>query len=220
VADAHPGDSYTAGVRAALPLALVVGLFGASFGVLAHSARLSPAAALLMSATTFAGSAQFGAAAVLSQGGGVLAAIATVALLNARYIPMGASVARVLSPRPLLRLLQAQLVVDESWALAHQNGVPMGRRLVGAGVAVYIGWTAGTGAGLVGGSLLGDPGHLGLDAAFPALFLALVVNQLRGRRAIAAAVLGAGIAVSMVPFAPAGVPVLVAVMACGLGIRR
>ena len=213
-------DSYRAGAVAAFPLAIVVGVFGVSFGVLAHHAGLGRIEAMLMSVTNFAGSAQFAAEAVLAQGGAALAAIVTVALLNARYIPIGASVARVLSPNPLVRFLQAQLVVDESWALAHQDGGPHGRRLLGAGLTLYVAWVVGTAAGLLGGGFIGDPSRLGLDAAFPALFLALVVPQLRNRRAVVAALLGTAIALALVPFAPPGLPVLAAVLACALGLRR
>ena len=216
----HASDSYRGGVVAAIPLAIAVGAFGVSFGVLAAGARLGAAEAVLMSATTFGGSAQFAAVAVLAQGGGVATAVVAVALLNSRYLPIGASVASVLHPNPLRRFFEAQLVVDESWGIAHQGERPLRRRLLGAGGLLYAAWVAGTIAGVLGGRLIGDPGRLGLDAAFPALFLVLVVAQLRSRRAAAAALLGGAIAVSLVPFTPAGVPVLVASVACLVGLRR
>ncbi|MGI8610643.1 MAG: hypothetical protein ACR2MY_15700 [Candidatus Dormibacteria bacterium] len=78
----------------------------------------------------------------------------------------------------------------------------------------------GTIIGVLGGRYFGDPKRLGLDAAFPALFLALVVAQLRSRRAIIAALLGGAIALALVPFTPAGLPVLLAAAACLLGLRR
>src|SRR3954468_2389634 len=76
------------------------------------------------------------------------------------------------------RGLRAQLVVDESWAVSHLGGGRYDPRLLlGAGLTLYCAWVAGTTVGSVAGSLLGDPETLGLDAAFPALFLALLAGQ-------------------------------------------
>ncbi|HEV1998543.1 MAG TPA: AzlC family ABC transporter permease [Candidatus Dormibacteraeota bacterium] len=213
-------DSYRAGTVAAVPLAIAVGAFGVSFGVLAQGAGIGGFAAVLMSATTFAGSAQFAAVAVLAQGGGLATAVIAVALLNSRYLPIGASVASVLHRHPALRFLEAQMVVDESWAIGHVGGQVLRRRLLGAGVTIYAAWVIGTIAGVLGGRLLGDPARLGFDAAFPALFLALVVGQLRSRRAVSAALLGAAIALLLAPFTPPGIPILAAAAACLLGLRR
>ena len=208
------------GAVTAVPLAIAVGLFGVSFGVLAASAGgMGVLAAIVMSMTTFAGSAQFAAASVLAGGGQPLAAIAAALLLNARYLPIGVSVARFLPGGRLRRFVQAQLVVDESWAIA---AVGEGRfdphRLVGAGLVIWLAWVAGTIIGVLGGAALGDPAALGLDAAFPALFLALLVPQLANRRAVAAALLGAAIALALVPFAPAGVPIIAAAAAALIGL--
>jgi predicted branched-subunit amino acid permease len=85
---------------------------------------------------------------------------------------------------------------------------------------LYCGWVGGTAIGSIGGEALGDPATIGLDAAFPALFLALLVPQLKGRRPLQAAVLGAAIALVLTPFAPAGVPIIAAAVACLFGVRR
>ncbi len=209
------------GVRAAVPFAVVVGTFGVSWGVLAGDAGFGALAALAMSGLTFAGSAQFAAISILANGGGVGAAVVAAVLLNARYGPIALSVAPVIRGNAGLRLLQAQLVVDESWALANQGGGQFDRRvLVGAGAALYAAWVGGTAIGILAGDLLGDPAALGLDAAFPALFVALLAPQIRERRPLAAAVLGAAIALALVPFARAGIPVIAAAAACLLGFRR
>jgi predicted branched-subunit amino acid permease len=92
--------------------------------------------------------------------------------------------------------------------------------LVGAGFLLYLAWIAGTAVGALGGEVLADPEALGLDAAFPALFLALLVPQVRDRRTLAAAVAGAAIALALTPFAPAGVPIIAASAACLLGLSR
>ncbi len=210
------------GAVTAIPLAIAVGLFGVSFGVLAAtSGGIGGVQAVLMSASTFAGSAQFAAASVLSGGGQPAAAIAAALLLNARYLPIGVSVARFLPGGPARRFLQSQLVVDESWAIAARGeGEFDAHRLVGAGIALWLAWVGGTIIGVVGGEALGDPGALGLDAAFPALFLALLLPQLNDSRAILTAVLGAAIALALVPFAPAGFPIIAAAGAALIGLRR
>ena len=211
-----------AGALTAVPLAVAVGLFGVSFGVLsASSGGMGALPAIVMSATTFAGSAQFAAASILSSGGGPIAAIAAALLLNARYLPIGVSVARVLSGGPLLRLLKAQLVVDESWAIAARgDGHFDPGRLMGAGIVLWLAWVGGTIVGVIGGEALGDPAALGLDAAFPALFLALLAAQLRSRTALSVAILGAAIAVVLTPFTPPGVPIIAAGGAALIGLLR
>jgi 4-azaleucine resistance transporter AzlC len=208
------------GAVTAVPLAIAVGLFGVSFGVLSVSTGgMGALPAIAMSATTFAGSAQFAAASIVSGGGQPIAAIAAGLLLNARYLPIGVSVARFLFGGPIQRFAQAQLVVDESWAIASRGGGTFdAHRLVGAGIVLWLAWVAGTIIGVIGGEALGDPAALGLDAAFPALFLALVIPQLIGRREVAAAVLGAAIAIALVPFTPAGVPIIAAAGAALIGL--
>jgi 4-azaleucine resistance transporter AzlC len=200
------------GVVAALPLAVAVGLFGISFGVLASiEAGIGATAAILMSITTFGGSAQFAAASVLATGGQPIAAIVAAVLLNLRYLPIGISVASAIRGSWLRRLLTAQVVVDESWAIAARGG---GRfsvtLLVGAGVTLWIAWVVGTAIGVIGGDSLGDPAALGLDAAFPALFLALLAAQLRSRTTVGVAVAGALVSLVLVPFVPPGVPIVAA----------
>lgn len=209
------------GARQAAPLAVAVAAFGISFGVLARSQGWGWLAPLAMSATTFAGSAQFAALSVLGAGGTVAAAVAAALLLNARYGPIGASVAPFLRGPAWSRFLRAQLIVDESWAIAAEgHGGFDPRVLVGAGLALYVAWIGGTAVGVALGGALAEPEALGLDAAFPALFLAILAPQVRERRALAAAALGAGIALALTPFTPAGVPILASALACLLGVRR
>jgi 4-azaleucine resistance transporter AzlC len=212
---------YRTGVRAAAPLAVAVGAFGISYGVLAREAGMGWLAPVVMSATTFAGSAQFAVASVLGAGGGVAAACVAAILLNARYGPIGMSTAGALRGGIVWRLAEAQLVVDESWALSNRGGGRFDRAiLIGAGTLLYLAWVAGTTAGVAGGNLVGDPNTLGLDAAFPALFLALLSGQIRSRRAAVAALCGAAIALAVTPFAKPGVPLIAACIACRTGWER
>lgn len=212
--------ALVAGARAAAPLAVAVGLFGISFGVLARAAGMGRLAPIVMSATVFAGSAQFAAASILDGGGGVAAAVTAATLLNARYAPIGLTVAPHLGGGRWRRFLASQLVVDESWAVGRTaDGYDVGR-ILGAGATLYAAWLVGTVAGVFGGGLFSDPEALGLDAAFPALFLALLAPQLRHAPAVVAAVTGAAVAIALVPLAPAGVPVIAATLGVVAGLGR
>jgi 4-azaleucine resistance transporter AzlC len=207
------------GVRAALPLAVAPFLFGASFGLLAVDAGIGALGAVAMSATTFAGSAQFAAATILEDGGGAAAAIVAALLLNARYVPLSLAVAAIFPGARRRRLVESQLIVDESWALAGRSGRFEYGILIGAGILLYVLWVGGTALGTVAGDLL-DPEAIGLDAAFPALFLALLAPYLRDRRAQVTAAAAALITLALLPLAPAGLPIVAASVAALLGLRR
>ncbi|HSB39372.1 MAG TPA: AzlC family ABC transporter permease [Gaiellaceae bacterium] len=210
---------YRDAARAAVAVAATVWFFGASFGLVARAAGMGVLAPLVMSATTFAGSAQFAVASILGGSGAALAAIAAAVLLNARYAPISISVAQLFHGPRLRRLAESQLIVDESWALAGRSGRFDRRVLLGAGLLLYVAWVSGTAVGVLAGNALGDPKDLGLDGAFPALFLALLVPQLRTRRAVVAALVSAAIALLLIPITPAGTPIVAASAACLLGLR-
>lgn len=212
---------YAEGARAVAPIAVAAAAFGASFGVLARTAGMGWLAPIVMSATTFAGSAQFAAASILDVGGTVAAAVAAAAMLNARYAPISISVASGFHGPAPKRFLESQLIVDESWAVAirRRGGFDV-RFLVGAGALLWVCWVGSTAVGVLVGDAIGDPDRLGLDAAFPALFLALLAPQVRDRRAVAAAVLGAAVALVLLPFTPTGIPIVAAAAACLVGWRE
>jgi 4-azaleucine resistance transporter AzlC len=210
-----------AGARAIAPLLPAAFAFGVSFGVLARAAGMGVAPPIVMSATTFAGSAQFAAASILDTGGTLAAAIVAAILLNLRYAPMSVAVGPSFEGPLWRRVFTSQLIVDESWAFsAREAGRFDVLFLFGAGAALYPFWVGGTAVGVLAGDLIGDPERLGLDAAFPALFLALLVGQLRNGRAVVAALLGAAIALVLLPLTPAGIPIIAAAAACLVGVRR
>ena len=215
------GGEMAAGARKVAPIAIAAAAFGVSFGILARDADMGIAATLVFSLTTFAGSAQFAVASVLGSGGAVITAIVTAVLLNLRYLAVGMSVAPALRGSKARRLAESQLAVDESWAVSQVGGRVNRDRLVGAGLVLFGVWFAGTAVGVLGGSALGDPADYGLDAMFPALFLALLVGQVHDRRSRAAAISGALIALVLTPVLPAGVPIVIAVAgaALALGVR-
>jgi 4-azaleucine resistance transporter AzlC len=213
--------TYLDGVRAAAPIGVAALAFGLSFGVLARSAGMGRIAPVVMSATTFAGSAQFAVASILGAGGGLVTAIVAAVLLNLRYGPIGLSAADAFEGRWWKRALTAQLVVDESWAIAQRDDGRTDRHLlIGAGLLLLVTWTTGTAIGAFAGDLVADPESLGLDAAFPALFLTLLWSQVRERSKLLAALGGAAIALVLMPFTGPGVPIVVASLACLIGARR
>src|ERR687887_921734 len=209
------------GAGRAAPIGVAVLLFGVSFGLLSRTAGMGLVAPIVMSATTFAGSAQFAAASILHAGGTVAAAILAAVLLNVRYAPISISVADLFGGPVPKRLVQSQLIVDESWALSARGEGRFDRDvLLGAGLLLYPCWVGGTALGVLGGGLLGDPARLGLDAAFSALFLALLLPPLKGRRTLAAAVAAAAIALALVPVVPPGIPIVASSAACLVGWGR
>jgi predicted branched-subunit amino acid permease len=214
-------SSFAAGVRAGGPFAIAGLLLSVSFAVGAQEAGLSALAAVVFSAIVFAGSAQFAAVAIIAQGGTAGAAVVAAALVNSRFLPMGAALGPSLRGGAVSRAAQGQAVVDASWALASRDDGSFDRGLLfGSTAIMYVAWIAGTAAGAIWGDKLGDPEALGLDALFPAFFLALLLTEMKSRRAVGVAGLGALIALALVPVAPAGVPVMVASVASLVGLRR
>jgi 4-azaleucine resistance transporter AzlC len=213
---------YFAGARAGLPFALATLVLGISFGVLARSLGWGTLAPIVFSVIAFSGSAQFAVASVLGSGGGVVPAVIAAILLNARFGPMGIAVAPYLRGGPLRRALEGQAVIDASWALASRGGGRFDREfMIGATIPQGAAWIVGTAIGALGGNFIGDPERLGLDAIFPAFFLVLLADELRdGGRAVVVALIAAALALTLVPFAPSGVPVIAACAAALLGLRR
>lgn len=213
--------AFRQGLREGAPFAIAGFVLAVSFGVIARDAGLSAVATIVMSLVMFAGAAQFTAIAIIGGGGTVGAAIGASALMNSRFLPMGAALGPSLPGGPLKRAAQGQAVVDASWALAGRGDGTFDRWLLfGASAAQYLTWQLGTIAGALGGDLLGDPDKLGLDAIYPAFFLGLLLAEARTLRAAGVALLGAGIALALVPVAPPGVPILVSSLAALVGLTR
>jgi predicted branched-subunit amino acid permease len=150
----------------------------------------------------------------------VLAAIAAAVFLNARYMAISITVSSIFPGGKLRRLVESQAIVDESWALAGRQGSFDRSILVGSGILFYVLWVGSAAAGTFVGDLFENPDALGLDGAFAALFLAILVPYLKDRRAIQAAALAGAITFLFTPVAPAGVPIVAAAAACLLGLRR
>jgi 4-azaleucine resistance transporter AzlC len=216
-----PADrGYRAGARAGMPFAVATVVLGVSFGVLARQLGWGVVAPIVCSAVVLSGSAQFAAASILGAGGGAGTATLAAVFVNARFLPMGLAVAPSLRGSRLRRAVEGQAVIDASWALANRGDGSFDRSfLIGATVPQLSAWIAGTAIGAVAGGFLGDPEALGLDVIFPAFFLVLLAEEFRDRQSLAVAVLGGLIALSLVPFAPPGIPVVAACLAALLGLR-
>jgi 4-azaleucine resistance transporter AzlC len=212
--------AFRAGLRAGTPFAAAGFILSMSFGVLARDIGMPVLAVIVMSIIVFAGSAQFATIAILGAGGGIGAAVAAAAMMNSRFLAMGIALAPSLPGGRWKRALQGQTVVDSSWAMAAQGDGSFDRIFLFGSTAVqYVTWQGGTLVGALAGNVLGDPDKLGLDAVYPAFFLAILIVELRRPGAPIVALAGAAIALVLIPVAPAGIPVLAASVAALSGLR-
>lgn len=204
-------------LRVVLALAAAVVAVGVSFGAIAVAAGLPGWLVSLSSVLVFAGGAQFLAVGLIAAGN-PLAAVAGGLLLNARHVPFGLAIADSVGGGWGARLLGSHLMVDESVAVALAQPDPVARRRAYwlTGATLFVAWNAGTLLGIALGQHVGDPAALGLDAAFPAGLIALLLPNLRDRETRRVAVTGAAIAVLATPLLPAGVPVLLGLAALAL----
>ena len=202
-------------VRNALSIGVATAVYAVSFGVLSVAAGFSVAQTCVMSLVCFTGASQLTFASVIGAGGGVAGALPPALLLAGRNTLYALSLKGVVSGTVPKRALRAQVVVDETAAMAHaQPTLEAKRRAFDlTAVCLFTAWNVGTLAGAVAGRGLGNPRDFGLDAVFPAVFLALLAPQLRGPDAMRAALVGAIIALALVPIAPAGVPIIAASLA-------
>lgn len=203
-------------VRDALGVGLAVGASGLAFGVAGAAAHLTVWQTCVLSLLVFTGASQFALTAALAAGAAPLAAITGALFLGVRNSLYGLRLGPRLELPRLLRPLAAHAVIDETTAVAM---VQPDRRSTRIGFAVtavslYLTWNLTTLAGALGAGALGDPTRLGLDAAGPAVFLALLGPRLReAGEPRSVALLGAVLALAATLVLPAGIPVLLAVAA-------
>jgi 4-azaleucine resistance transporter AzlC len=220
VPDADPRASFRAGGLSAIPFMFAGALLGLSFGVLAVASGFPVVAAIVMSAIVHAGSAQFAALAVMTGGGSIATAVVAGTLMNGRFLPMGLAIGPSIPGSPLKRAIGGQAVVDASWALSNLGDGRFDRhKLYGATALQWCGWTGGTAVGALSQGALGDLDRFGIDAVYPAFFVALLVLELREGRGRLVAFLGAAVALALSPITPAGIPVLAASLVALLGLR-
>lgn len=215
----------TAVIRKAVGVAVATGAYGITAGALAVAAGLSVLQAMALSLLLFSGGSQFAFFGVIGAGGSPVAAVASSTLLGVRNGFYGLQVSQLLDVHRWVRPLAAHLTIDESTAVAVTQTQPRQQRIGFwvTGVGIFLLWNLTTFIGAVAGEAIGDPRTYGLDAAAAAAFVALLWPRLRGREPLAVAAIAVVITVVAAPFVPAGVPVLLAVLAAlvvGLPARR
>lgn len=207
-------------VRDALGVGVAVGLSGFAFGVTSAGAGLTVLQSCVLSLLVFTGASQFALVGALGAGGNPFAAAAGAFFLGTRNAFYGLRLSQILRLPAALRPLAAQWVIDETSAVALAQKDRASARLgfTVTGASLYALWNLTTLGGALGASALGDPAAWGLDAAGPAVFLALLAPMLTGRTERTVAALGTVLALTCLPLLPAGVPVLVAALAAPLAL--
>lgn len=187
---------------------------GLSFGAITVSAGLPFWLPMVLSLMVFAGAAQFMFVGLVVSGGNLVAAVLAGLLVNARHLPFGFAIADVLAGSRLRRVLGSHLMIDESVAFVLAQSEPAKRRQAYwiCGVGLFLCWNLGVLIGAFGGTRITDTDALGLDAAFPAVLLALVLPSLRDQSTRRAVIVGVVVALATTPFLPPGLPVLLALV--------
>lgn len=216
-------------IRDALGVGIAVGLSGFAFGVTAAGSGITVAQACALSLLVFTGASQFALVGALAAGGNPLTAAAGAFFLGTRNAFYGLRLSQLLALPRAVRPFAAHWVIDETTAVALAQRGRTAARLgfTVTGLSLYVLWNLTTLLGALGAEALGDTAAWGLDAAGPAVFLALLAPMLRTGTERAVAVLAVLLGLGFLPVLPAGVPVLVAALAApavlyvkGRGARR
>lgn len=215
-----PTRSDAAVVRDALGVGVAVGVSGFAFGITAAGAGLTLLQAAALSLLVFTGASQFALVGALAAGGNPLTAAAGAFFLGTRNAFYGLRLAQVLALPRRLRPVSAHAVIDETALVALAQPDRRSARIGFAvtGVTIYALWNLTTVLGVLGAEALGDPRAWGIDAAGPAVFLALLAPLLRSRLERAVAAVATVLVLVGLPLLPAGVPVLVAVLAVPVAV--
>jgi predicted branched-subunit amino acid permease len=210
--DTLPPAERRAIVRDGVAVGVATGAYGISFGAISVTSGLDVWQTCALSLLVFTGASQFALIGVIGAGGAPLSGAVTALLLGTRNTLYGLRLAPLLAWTGWRRFAAAQLVIDESTAMAiNRESQPAARvGFLSTGISVFLLWNLATMVGAVGGRALGDPRTFGLDAAVGAAFLALLWPRLRDRRNQVVAALAAVVALGLVPVTAAGVPVLAA----------
>jgi len=199
-------------IRDALGIGVATGAYALSFGAISTAAGLTLLQTSALSLFMFTGASQFAMVSLIGGGGSPFAGAATAMLLGTRNAFYGLPLSKVVGGRGRRTALAAQFVIDETTAMAVAAGSEDAGRLAfwATAVSVFTLWNVGTIIGALGTQALPDPKTLGLDAAAPAAFLALVAPRMKGRTTWLVAGAAALVAMASVPLVPAGIPVLLA----------
>ncbi|MER7736077.1 AzlC family ABC transporter permease [Streptomyces erythrochromogenes] len=212
---APEGRPRAAVVRDALGVGVAVGLSGFAFGVTAAGAGISTLQACVLSLLVFTGASQFALVGALAAGGNPFTAAAGAFFLGTRNAFYGLRLSELLRLPRALRPLAAHWVIDETTAVALAQPDRRSARLgfTVTGLTLYVLWNLTTLLGALGAEAIGDTRAWGLDAAGPAVFLALLAPMLKTATERAVAALALVLGLGFLPVLPAGVPVLIAALA-------
>jgi 4-azaleucine resistance transporter AzlC len=215
-----PRGGYSQGLRIGVGLAAASFVLAITFGALTRSQGWGIVAPIICSLVVFSGSAQFALATALSGGGSVGPAIVAAGLINGRYLPMGLAVAPSLRGNRFRRAVEGQAVVDGSWAAAHLGDGRFDRELlIGSTLIQWPAWVLGTAVGVFVAPAPDVVDKFGLDLAFPAFFLVLLLDEVRSaRKGWAAAGIGATAAAALVAVLPAGLALIGATVGSLIGL--
>ncbi|OEJ34034.1 AzlC family ABC transporter permease [Streptomyces subrutilus] len=212
---AVPGRPRAAVIRDALGVGVAVGLSGFAFGVTAAGAGVSVLQACVLSLLVFTGASQFALVGALAAGGNPFTAAAGAFFLGTRNAFYGLRLSQLLALPRAVRPLAAHWVIDETTAVALAQPDRKSARLgfTVTGLSLYLLWNLTTLLGALGAEAIGDTAAWGLDAAGPAVFLALLAPMLKTGTERAVAALALVLGLGFLPVLPAGVPVLIAALA-------
>ena len=205
----------------------LLALLGATFAVgLTVSAVMidiaTPAGVVMLAAiAAFSGSGELAYAAVIQGGGGMVPALAAALLVSARFGLLAMSIANRW-PMTVWEKLAAMVISGEpavAAAITAPDPARARRRYWQTAIPMGSGWLIGTLVGIFLGNVIGDTSRIGLDAVFPAVLVGSVISSLRSRDTAVAAFGGGLIALALTPFAPAGLPFLMATVAAIIATR-
>jgi 4-azaleucine resistance transporter AzlC len=199
-------------------IAVAVAAYGLAFGALATATGLEVVQVAAMSLLVFAGGSQFAFVGVLAAGGSPLSAAVPGLLLNSRLAAFGLLIRPLLTGSRLRRLAGTHLMSDENTAMTmaappHEQSRVYWR----VSAAIFVAWNTSTIAGAIAGAAI-DPERFGLDVAFPATFVALLIPLLRQPGGVTAAVVGFAVALATTPVLPPGLPISLAVVGAAAGV--
>ena len=205
------------GYVAAQPLALGVFIYAVTFGLLARATGLSIAEAMLMSATVYSGSAQTATVSGMAAGAGIGASVATILMLNARYLLYGAALRPWLAQAsPTQAYASLYFLGDSNWVLAmkaHANGESDAGFVFGSGIAMFIPWVGGTLVGSVVTEWVADPKVLGLDFLLVGFCMAMGTGLVKSRHDLLPAAVAIVVAIGVDRLAPGGWTIVAAGLA-------
>lgn len=192
---------------------LADGVVGLSYGAISVGGGFQLWVPVVLSLLVFAGASQFLFVGIVAAGGSPVAALIAGLLVNTRHVAFGLALSDVLG-KGWQRVVASHLLIDETTAFALGQDEYRRRRAAywACGIGIFVSWNLGVLLGAAAGSVITDTDAFGLDAAFPAVLLALVLPSLRDRSTRTAALVGVGVALAATPFLPAGLPVLLALV--------